>query len=65
MNGESMLGKSHDEALQIFKGAKKGFLTLVVKPYKDAMRTATPSSNVGCNGVKDLDDGIGKRHHFE
>ena len=67
VNGIPMEGKKHEEALKIFKGAKKGFLTLVVRPYKDssAQRSSSmsqPMSPTCLSPVPDqtLDDGIGK-----
>ena len=52
-----MAGKSHDEALKIFKGAKKGFLTLIVRPYKDSQRP--PSASMCLSPTETIDDGIG------
>ena len=68
VNGIPMVGKSHEEALKIFKSAKKGFLTLVVRPYKDssAQRTSSLSQPMsptcfspGPFSEQTLDDGIG------
>lgn len=63
VNGISMAGKSHDEALKIFKGAKKGFLTIVARPYnyKDASgtRASASSNNLNLSTSETVDDGIG------
>ncbi|KAL5259488.1 hypothetical protein ACHWQZ_G009808 [Mnemiopsis leidyi] len=66
VNGIAMEGKKHEEALKIFKSAKKGFLTLVVRPYKDSstQRSSSmsqPMSPTFLSPVPDhtLDDGIG------
>lgn len=69
VNGIPMAGKSHDEALKIFKSAKKGFLTLMIRPYKDngsGQRTSTAMSQCLSPGPQSvhrdhqIDDGIGQ-----
>ena len=61
VNGKPMLGKSHEEALKIFKSAKKGFLTLTIRPYKDCpsstSRSVTSPNNLSV--TESVDDGIG------
>ena len=68
VNGLAMVGKSHAEALKIFKSAKKGFLTLAVRPYKDSsiQRSSSLSQTMSPTcfsptpfADQTLDDGIG------
>lgn len=60
VNGTSMLGKAHEEALKIFKSAKKGFLTLVVRPFKDTTVPRCPSLSHPPSCLSpEHDDGIG------
>ncbi|XP_063681014.1 multiple PDZ domain protein-like isoform X2 [Bolinopsis microptera] len=68
VNGLAMVGKSHAEALKIFKSAKKGFLTLAVRPYKDSsiQRSSSLSQSMSPTcfsptpfADQTLDDGIG------
>ena len=48
VNGIPMADQSHEEALKIFKSAKKRFLTLVVRPYKDSAQVFRTSSMLQC-----------------